>query len=156
MAPITEVMKINTVMDTIAASGRPNLQGMLETRERWRIQINHYFSYQKALLGLGTTNKSNLQSEWIPGTDTVVLCQSRSSGVWERCGGVGGFDCCCQWRLRVAVVTWSFCKMQEYQINSKNWSGLAPLKAKKKKLQWNIILRVNMIILWSCNTAVFA
>lgn len=34
MAPITEVMKINTVMDTIAASGRPNLQGMLETRER--------------------------------------------------------------------------------------------------------------------------
>ena len=57
MTPITEVMKIITVMDTMAASGRPKLQVMLKTRRR--VQMNHYFSHQKALLDQGPTERLN-------------------------------------------------------------------------------------------------
>lgn len=47
---------------------------------------------------------SNLQFTEIPGTVSVVVCQSGLGGVWECCGGVEGFGSCCQWRLRVTVV----------------------------------------------------
>lgn len=54
----------------------------------------------------------NLFGQWatqIPRAVTVVLWPSRPSGVWECCGGVGG---CCQWRLRLDVVNWSFWKIK--------------------------------------------
>lgn len=58
--PITEVIKSITVMDTMTASGKPNVQGTLERK------TNTYLIFsQTALLSGKQQNMGNIQREYL-------------------------------------------------------------------------------------------